>query len=651
MWEKWMKPFLSERGHLLGMALSCLLLLNVLAQKFEPKAMTEFGEWDHHQIFYCFEESRFGKELGTETFTMYGPAVSHTLPFFTPNSHHWLVGMWGVLFFYLLSYVKWCRQLEGKAWPWIFVSVFALFNVPSLSFSPFILIVWSLSRKKEEGEYSLFTLSGWLYVAWLFLFKSSWGIIGFLHLLLDGWVRSPNLRRGFSTTLSRSCGVLGISFLFYLLVTERGDLDTFIEYCFYALEDTRAYPSYNGSPVALHFISSAWTGWQEWVHQTVFGEKFAKGLLSSFPIGSFFICLWVIWKSRRYKELLLVLPVLFGEYKHSYVRADVTNLYGIFYLIPCALFVMLCSKWSTMAIRRSLGGVLILWVVLVVLGFFPYNTPYRHPRDVWLGHLWVTSIQGDELREESAEALEKHLLEYEPMGEHMENKRVLSLPARNDLALLGSPVILASNQPYFAMEGMKRSRRDLEMFTSEPPEIVILEDRVEFFRPGGLHEFPSLLKNVLLNYDAIKTWNDFTVLKHREGTRGMTSRVLHGGNFKIDSGSFPMQIPNHSFVVVRLNEKERLREKMVTALLKSPRFSLALKQNGVVQREIHAGSMELRQGVAMYQSVEGLFDLKAQDGVELEIRESYTSFPHEVSDDLHGTWSELDLEIELWSFL
>ena len=609
-----------------------LLVINVLFQFFEPKAFDFFDSWDSQQIFGLLDQKRFDIIQGISTHTMYGPALPYTIQSTTTFSPSYPVGVWIWIGFHLCCFYRLYRQTKHHYWMiWIFISLLCLFNLPSLKYAPFIMFFWSCVRRSDEPEWSPFVLLGIFMTSWLWLYKSSWGMIASLHLITDLLVRHKNIKSTFEKFFCRGLFSMGFTYLLYFCLTS-GNLSHFYDYVYYALEDAIYYPSYNSSPVEAHIIAKAWSPWQNWLHKNIFGLTTAENLIKWFPVISCILVFIGVILLRKNSYFWLSLPILFGEYKHSYVRADVTNLHGIFYLIPFFFVLALFIQWDKIKTRQLIFLFLAIWSSLEVFGFFPYNIPRRHPRHFWLDHAVVSHQQKQNLRKKSEQALEIHLNKYSDFTEFLNNKSVCSLPARNDLTLFGRPVILPSHQPYFTTEKMTRGIFDLAKLKEKKPDRIIFEDRLEPFRPGALHSFPGMMSYLMKYYDYTYGRDEWSILSKRDKPLDLEEKNLYTGIWKVNETK-TFQLPPNSVIHITQKTAISLHEQFLTTLFKSPKLQFSIRTNEK-DRVVHFGSRELVNGVILFDKFKDLVSNPHSRSISISLQKSYNQKKYEVLNHL-----------------
>lgn len=611
---------------------SILLLFNSLAQHFPISVLQNLNEWDESMIFTIFSSDLLGYELGTQTFATYGPGLKYMGWPVGIDDPKIPLGIFIYIGFYLWCLFRFCQSPHISPLAClILVAALCLFNVPSIRYAPWVLFVWSLGKSSSKNySNGLHEFFGILFVSFLFHYKASWGIIGILHLMFDAML---NKRQIYKWIILRSIALFLSLPTMYFLLTNQATWHSFFDYIWYSLEDSSAYAHNNNSPVELHFISSAWNGWQSSFHHWL-GDEVAQKILKYLPLFFWMATIVAAFNPIKFKYYWLAFPVLLGEYKHSYVRADVTNLHGIFFILPLYLFILCLKSDFSHKKRKILIGSLVLWTCMEILGFFPYNIPRRHPRDFWLDNLWALNHQQELKKDIPSSTLNEKLSQFQWVKKHIKDETLLSIPARNELALLGNPLMLPSHQSYYTMEGQKRNLDDLKTLRETKPDYILFEDRTEYFRAGSMIQSPSFLNELLLNYQIVESHEDYSLFKKISKNKTLLQENLENLQLDHAKGSFEGKLVPGSVLYLKSTQGLGLKNKIWSILLKGARLHLSLEDtNGI--REFDLSFDDLKRGVVLFNSLKLNMTSEKEQFFTLTFHGSgFSKYPHELTEEV-----------------
>ncbi len=550
-------------GHLTkltGRLLLALLAANVLFQQFQPQTLTSWEDSDSHQAYFMTaDREAWPAENGVASFQTYGPLYRYLSSKVSPTYQgDYYLAKTAYLTLILTMIFQYLASVQVPAGAWVLSAFFALFNFPDLGMTPLTMFLWALALPKTSKRTS-HLWCGCVFSSLHFLYKPALGLgcmlqifaVAVFHPYLGG------LRERARWSLIALTLLAALMAAEYVTLTS-GGLHALGIYCRIALEDGATYSQWHLSP-------------SEWPNFFTYG--FPLILLAILAALAGFKV-----EGRRGWIAFLVFPLLFMDYKHAYIRADITNIGSVFQFLPLLLFFALLRFWGTKPLRMLL---LVLIAANMALGrtdLVPYNTPYRHPR-----HFWLLSPSGyadrraDALTKTRA-AFQDYLRRFAWVKQEVQGGSLLVVPAHIALSQLGTPYLLPSSQNLYAHNNSLRSRLDLQALQERPPQFILFRDRIMDERPPMSNRREFYL-DMLRHYDCIARDKDFFLFRQGEGSNPVFRSLTHA--FMRDCrGRFVFDLPDRSLVYLRAAHAVDWHYRLRSLLLKGDSLLMAHGREG-----------------------------------------------------------------------
>lgn len=548
--------FKTQKLSYIAIVLMLCLLGNVLFQNFQPLPVTNYENLDLHSYFYMSAEAgAWEKPFGQNSYFTYGPFFkyfnSDAFPF---SEAYYFLKFLSILLFAGIFFSYSIRS-EFRYTPWILCFFFAFYNFPGLHQSPLILLIWSLAFpiQYEKRIAVLQYILACSFTAISFLYKPSWGVACGLQISLSILFHpffKQNKRILWLACYSISC--LGLAYICYVATTANS-LQQFYLYVIISLKDASQYSALMSVPYAGHLK-----------------------LVTYYP---FFIFLFLVmiscYKVYRQRVWLacLLFPILFIDFKHSYVRADVTNIYSIFWIFPLALFFTLIRFWNCKILRYTNLFILFVLTLLDLSGATPYNIPWRHPRHFWylLPHQYQERF--NENKKTSEKHFETHLEKYDWVREKVQDESLLSIPFQAVLSKLSNrALVLPSIQNYFGFGEHPRREIDLDWVKKNQPSFVLFQD-INYDLRSSMDCRPEFYIYLFQYYSIVERRGDFYLFKRNVNN---IKEIKKKYQLKKSGVQFPYRIsfdaPLSSFIKLKLNTNMNFIDKMKLSFAKGDKI-------------------------------------------------------------------------------
>lgn len=516
--------------------IACLLFINLGFQSFSLKEIKHLNDWDLHQISFMGAPSDiFNAENSVNTFQTYGPLFPYLRTYVGPFDES--DPYWGHLAYILLVtsiLAIFISKIKQKYAPFILCIFFSLYNFPWIVYSPLILTLWSLSLHKEFKYIKCFSFLGVLLASILFLYKASWGIIAIIQLLATVTFHPyfNHLKNRVIYGLSYLITIGALTVVFYLSLTTDGTIETYFNYISVSLADAKHYTELMMTPLS-----------------------FAENLyLLIYPlIVGFILILFLFFRIEEKKFWLpfILFPIIFAEYKHSYVRADVTNLFSIFWIFPLILFFLLLRYWQLTKFRLVNLSLLIMLTIPDLLSWTPYNIPWRHPRQIWIKTPHQYDNDFKQYQAHVKEALETRLKENQWVSDQVKDASLLVQPGYLlDSLLSAKPYILPSNQSYFSRE--EREALDIAKLENQLPNYFLFQD-VLLDKRIPMSYSPSFFKKILSHSQLIDKKEETFLFKINEKQKVFEDHLI--SNYQVNHGKITIDFKAPKGIMINLKTK------------------------------------------------------------------------------------------------
>lgn len=568
-----------------------LLFLNVYMQYFQVTSITGFNIWDNHQLTYMSSPlEKMGTENAVESFQTYGPAFKYFYSFCGPFDS--MPGYWFKIFFIalllgiIILYLKGC-ELESA--PFILSLFFILYNFPSLSYAPFVLILWSLALPLNGKLLQFHTIIGVLVTSLIFLYKPSWGVIAGMHLgvtaiahpAFENWLTKLKM------FLVYTLGSCILTTTLYLIMTERGTLYSWLTFLKVTMEDIDMYAHLMLYP--LSFVEN----WFVLCYPLLICLTMA--CLSTFRIHDKKI--WLV---------LILAPILFAEFKHSYVRADSTNLKGIFWFFPLTLFFVCLRFWGHTKLKVFLLSSLTLLVTADLCHLTPYNTPWRHPRQWWISTPDDYTSQAKTAQVSSKKHYAKYNEEMNWLNPYTRKGDLVVAPGFILLGTKGTtPRQLPSSQSFYAMK--TKTSLDLDCFQYQRPEYFLFENVLNNDRIPLSHQ-PEMMHFIMTEAQLIKRQGDFFLFSWLQKQDHRIRKEQNLAQLQLDNGKcdFTFEAEKGALINIRTRGLIDLSYKLRSKLLRGEKLKMIYTIDGVSKKYLCAYTV-FEKGFMMAPDLEASF--------------------------------------------
>lgn len=578
---------------LLGKVLFFVMAANVFMQYMQRASITDYKNWDnHHAVYMSSPKEVFNSEVAVDGFQTYGPVFKYVIGTVGPYQENWnyyFIFVWMAIWLGLFYvFLKSCEIPN----PFLLVGILlGGFNFPSFTYAPWLIILFCLSHPSNNLDKVIHVVCGLGYVSVMLMFKFSYGFIAFVQVLAWAFLAKDSMIDRVKAVFAWG-GSLALMTVGLYFVTTDGTLSTLIDYVKVSFVDASSYTSLVMFP--LEFMEGDLVYYWPFI---LFGLwLLSAGIKTSHPSW------WM---------LVMLLPVSYAEFKHSYVRCDYSNLKGTFFVTGVLVFCLGIRYFHQREVRWITGSILCLFILNTFLGALPRNVPWRHPRLVWLNTPQQDNLLWSKAKLESKTALESHLSQFEWVEKHVGKDSLAASPAALCLSLLSpNPHTFKSAQSYYNIP--LNEKFDIESLKKLQTKWVLFENRIIDLRFPASHG-PSYFKELLANYELVEHKElQFLLTKkdHRRSWKMLTekSHALKGG-----VGSIPITLSNSGIGFLLKSEpitdfsyklqKFLLRGERLKVEWKDELYFLSLKelQNGVFivpkLESFWEGETDLRQEV------------------------------------------------------
>ena len=591
-----------------------------------------------------------GKHLGITTFSTYGPLFRYLNS--TAFGGDYLL-RYSTQIAFLFSQIA-IAFIFLRRCIWLGSSVMAIillsfFNFPIFGGVPMMLVLWGWTWKGLEKD-KLYFLLGWL-TAWIwFFYKPGAGIIGFAVFFCS---IALNPHGGAVFSRIRLAGISLIAFMAVSILYHHafgGGVKTLIQYVLITLEDMGNYAHNNGLPLQTHRLLKArlaetplWL--QPWVTDKVFINS-----LWFFPLWlaiNWFIWLFVPLASKRFWVACIAFPILFAEYKHSFVRADVTNIYGIFFVsgtltVAMVIFTGFDSHWRKICCLLILPLVLMDW-----LGLTPYNIPWRHRRENFIISPW-TYVEMSETAEEDSQ---KKLVDYLGKFSWAKDKcpdEIAGMPGALLTTKLGKEeYVFPTHQDYYVMtDGAREHLLNASLELNNGPKWLMWES-INLDAKIPMANAPNAYLKLLANYDFVEYRENNFLLKKRAVAR--TIKHLNGESVSGTEKNlfFDCLLSPGQVLIVQSNFSRRWTNSLANVLLRGNVYKIKICfGEQIFQTQV--SKMQLEKGLLIVPPLEIYFGAMPQ---RLKFRfmldgSINSSRSHDLSRWFYDTDEKVNMDVE-----
>lgn len=569
------------------------------------------------------------KENAVESFSTYGPAYRFlgSAVGDETGADYYELKLLVILFHVLIFSLFWIKT--GRPWViWFLAFFFAVFNFPSYATTPLILLIWALASPKRNSTFLLHLFVGLMYASLIFLYKPSWGIAGMMQVCATILFlpRKQNVLHRLMHLAGSLAAFLVLSLIFYLLFTQKGTFQTFLMYGRIALLDSSDYSEFQ-------FFYQ----YRENVYYLLY------------PIVVFLVltvCACFKTENKRYWLFFFLFPLLFVEFKHSYVRADITNLKNFFWMAPL-IFLFTALRYRSVPLRLTALLFIASSTLASFAGWSPYNTPYRHARRFWIQFPAEYEKEWKDKRQLSRQQVKSYFQSFEWVKSQIEGGSLLSVPRSFQLTRLGEERhILPSNQIGFRNLSRKILESDFRYLREKSPDYVLLEDLSYNMEPVTALA-PDFFAYVFRHYEQVQSRELFTLLRRRSTplsfNRTTTTRVpLNQG-----VGGLRFQAPPGTPLFIEGEGLTSLTYRLRCALLKGDRLYLNWT-DGVANKSWPVSYATIEHGFFLVPDIDGF----NKGGASREQRIFFSGrqmddFPYDLGHYLPGKTEKATLRVTL----